>query len=176
MEPFERKFIGESHSYPHVAKIHKNLYCIMAISESFFNIENHLKKKHILPKGSGFVMPYPAVCDIQKNYAALLMELLTETTVFIRGHDDYWKNKDGNGWSGILKRKCGRLFGEKDNEEALTLREACNKIIHHDSYDLGSLGTDRKFTVYLFGKRQQKAWRCELDVTEFCLVGITYLR
>lgn len=56
----------------------------------------------------------------------------------------------------------------------LTLREACNKIIHvrEIKYEVikGDYEWNRflKPTIYLYGKRQEIRWRAILDVKTFC--------
>jgi hypothetical protein len=56
----------------------------------------------------------------------------------------------------------------------LTLREACNKIIHvkEIKYEIidGNYEWNRylKPTIYLYGKRQENRWRATIDIIDFC--------
>lgn len=56
----------------------------------------------------------------------------------------------------------------------LTLREACNKIIHAKEIKYEVINGDYecnrflKPTIYLYGKRQENKWRAILNVKDFC--------
>ena len=81
--------LAQPNSYPHLKKIHQNLYYILLISASVSPIEIFLKEKTKLPKVSGFMEAYPRPDIVVDNYARLLREMLIETAVFIRGHDEF---------------------------------------------------------------------------------------
>lgn len=172
-----RKMLYQAQSYPHVQKIHRNLYFILAMATSLLEIEQTLKTKRQLPKESGFIDIYPYPDVAIKNYTLLLQEILVETAVFIRGHDDFWKHKEGTGWSTISKKTCGNLEFLKSDRESkpLHLREACNKIIHHNEFDYGYEGGPEHFTVFLFGKERDQQWLATIDLKEFCFIGLSYI-
>lgn len=78
---------------------------------------------------------------------------------------------------------CG-LLNEKDQEKALTLREACNKIIHANQINF-----DKKFrsepteegayylpVAHLYGKKFNKSWKATIDLREFVNAGARMLR
>jgi hypothetical protein len=56
----------------------------------------------------------------------------------------------------------------------LTLREACNKIIHVEEIKYEVINGDYEWnrflkpTIYLYGKRQENSWRAILDIKKFC--------
>jgi hypothetical protein len=77
---------------------------------------------------------------------------------------------------------CGKLFPEwpqhKRKSEVLTLREACNKIIHAKEINYDSVIPDRlrnpdlegvylKPFIYLYGTKDKKGWRAKLSIVDF---------
>ncbi|MGY8679071.1 hypothetical protein Q2941_14905 [Bradyrhizobium sp. UFLA05-153] len=82
---------------------------------------------------------------------------------------------------------CGKLFPnwatDPDKVEALTLREACNKIIHATDirFDVVAPGstTNRIHEagayyqphLYLYGSKGREDWRAELSLTDFARWG-----
>ena len=71
--------------------------------------------------------------------------------------------------------KCGELQPDMDNPNnviGLTLREACNKIIHATTirYDVEVVRLDKRYLnpfVYYYGKKGKTEWRATLNVIEF---------
>lgn len=177
-EPFNKRLLPQPHRYPHVEKVQRNLYGILAIASSLDEIEKNLKEKMVLPKTSGLVEIYPRPEDVVRDYAFLLKESLIETAVFIRGHDEFWQDKEGAGWSKILSRACGNTKYQAENPEnkPLKLKDACDKLIHHTSFTIGTVGNPARFTAFLAGTKHEKKWTAELDVVEFCWIGMTYIR
>ncbi len=176
--PFRRRILPQPHSYPHVYKIQRNLYGILAIASSLDLIEPELLEKKRLPQRSGPVPLYPNPGNVVSDYALLLEETLVETAVFIRAHDEFWKAKEGVGWSKLLKRKCGTVRYLEGNPELIdmALKGACDKIVHHTGFDIGWIAKPSNFCASLFGSKNKRRWCAELDVKEFCLIGMTYVR
>ncbi|GJL64726.1 MAG: hypothetical protein NPIRA04_33800 [Nitrospirales bacterium] len=151
-ETGSRRFLQTASSYPYIHKIHRNLYLILAIAASVKKVEN-------LIKGSVPVYAHPSSSNAVNSFGAILQELLRETALLIRVHDEYWENKCAGGWSKILSKKCGiEKFSKKGKktENPLGLRDACNKIIHHTGFDIGFDGGSEFYSVYLAGKNENK--------------------
>jgi hypothetical protein len=81
-----------------------------------------------------------------------------------------------------LQTNCGKLFPEwpqhKSNHEVLTLREACNKIIHATEINYDSVIPDRSNNpdqegvyllpyLYLYGSKNEQGWRAKLSIVDF---------
>ncbi len=114
-----RRLLKAPASFPHISKIHRNLHILLSMGTSIDVLEKLLLEKNRLPKKSGPVIMYPKPDILVWNYGILLQEILVETAVFIRGHDDFWENKDA-GWSKILKRICGTAEYTHGEKEALS--------------------------------------------------------
>jgi hypothetical protein len=81
------------------------------------------------------------------------------------------------------REHCGLLWSnwknrKKKSKKVLTLREACNKIIHADDVRLNLVIPDAKRNpdeeggyirpnVYLYGKQGSNAWRAKLSIMDF---------
>ena len=65
---------------------------------------------------------------------------------------------------------CGTL-SSKNGRQKLSLREACNKIIHGQkiNFDIEELDCYKflKPVVYLYGSQGKNGWRAELNIREF---------
>lgn len=105
-----------------------------------------------------------------------ITRILLSSAIALRVIDD----RDG----GILDKldACGELQPDSSSPEAepLSMREACNKIVHATkvNYDVERLdgGPVEEFgisppylrpTVYLYGSHRKVTWRCTLDVIRF---------
>src|SRR5262249_3798866 len=83
------------------------------------------------------------------------------------------------------KSNCGRLFANwpKKKSEVLTLREACNKIIHAEKVYPDIVGFPEEYDeryyqrprVYLYGTKGRKSWRAELMIVRFVSWGTALL-
>jgi len=84
-----------------------------------------------------------------------------------------------------LKTNCGKLFADwptrSKKSEVLTLREACNKIIHATRVHHDTVG-DPEYEdwylrpyVYLYGKKGKRNWRAQLDIVNFAKWGTAAL-
>jgi len=108
-----------------------------------------------------------ALLGIQREVPNLLLRLAAT----IRAKDD-----DGS-WLPRMNSNVGELIEDVEGNApavSLTIREACNKILHNDRthFDLEiheKTGAEyAKPTVYLYGQRRDKKWRATLDVVAFC--------
>jgi hypothetical protein len=90
-----------------------------------------------------------------------------------------------------LKTNCGTLYPDwrkqKKKKEVLTLRQACNKIIHATeiSYDLvvpdkahnpDYEGAYIRPRLYLYGELDRRRWRAVLSIVDFAKWGTTAFR
>ena len=90
-----------------------------------------------------------------------------------------------------LKTDCGTLFPrwpeDKSMYEVLTLREACNKIIHAKEINYDSVIPDRshnpdeegiylKPILYLHGTKDKQGWRSKLSIVDFLKWSAAVLR
>lgn len=102
-----------------------------------------------------------------------ITRILMNSAITLRILDD----RDG----GVLQHvePCGELQS-RDLVEALTFREACNKIVHAtrvnfdierlDGKPLGQPSTEPTFMnpkIYLYGMRQGAEWRAVLDIIAY---------
>jgi hypothetical protein len=105
-----------------------------------------------------------------------ITRILLSSAIALRVIDD----RDG----GILDKldACGELQPDSSSPgaEPLSMREACNKIVHATkvNYDVERLdggpvkehGISPPYmrpTVYLYGSQRKVTWRCALDVIQF---------
>jgi hypothetical protein len=85
-----------------------------------------------------------------------------------------------------LKTNCGKLYPKwpkgKQKAESLTLREACNKIIHaekiqYDFHEPAAVDPYLRPYVYLYGKKDGREWRAKLSIIGFVKWGaIVFLK
>ena len=69
---------------------------------------------------------------------------------------------------------CGKLIIE-NKEKKLSLREACNKIIHTDKVNFDIVEQYYKKIIYLYGRIGQRDWKVSLDVDSFVNHGTRLL-
>jgi hypothetical protein len=89
----------------------------------------------------------------------------------------------------VSKRPCGQLFPDWPKREAiedLTLREACNKIIHATKIgrnvvdpDPGrnpdQIGVYLRPYLHLYGTKDGRDWKADLKIIEFAKFGAAAL-
>lgn len=118
------------------------------------------------------------VRDLQGSFEENeIIRLLVNIAIAVRIMDE----REGR-FSRKFKLECGSLtvdLSKPGDEIDLSVREACNKIIHAKNFnwdvdqlkDEGSLPypTTRYLVpiVYLYGSRDGKDWRAALDITKF---------
>lgn len=85
----------------------------------------------------------------------------------------------------LVAGDCGKLFETDEKgttETGLTLREACNKIIHAQKirFDISETETTQRYLnpiIYLYGERRKgHEWRAVLDVVDFAKEYVSCLR
>ncbi len=85
----------------------------------------------------------------------------------------------------LVARDCGRLFETNEQgttETGLSLREACNKIIHAQKirFDVSETETTQTYLnpiIYLYGERRKgQEWKAVLDVISFAKEYVSCLR
>jgi len=116
---------------------------------------------------------------------------LAATASFLRARDDYVTRrieeldteKDRSWAKALQEQPCGSLQPDVTaaDEVPLTLREACNKIIHSVEYRfcIEELGEPHSYInpiMYLYGeaigrKKKPKRWRAVLDILRYVEVG-----
>lgn len=111
-----------------------------------------------------------------------LTHLLLRVAIAWRTLDDYWTDEvkdyadDGEAheYTALLDELGGTDFGVlKDGKTRvpLTLREACNKIIHAETMKIGYTTEDSGWamdgTIYINGKRGKQKWVTTLNMVPF---------
>ena len=85
----------------------------------------------------------------------------------------------------LIAGDCGKLIensGDERTETGLTLREACNKIIHAQKirFDVEETETAQRYLnpeIYLYGERQiGYEWKATLDIIAFAKEYVSCLR
>lgn len=112
-----------------------------------------------------------------------LIRILTSTAIALRILFDQHQDV----FAGVSERPCGELFADwpkTQQPEGLTLREACNKIIHatkvhHDEQDLDpgyQLGVYLLPYVNLYGKKDGRDWKAKLSIIKFARFAASALQ
>jgi hypothetical protein len=128
----------------------------------------------------------PSISFLQDRYLeSEVIRILIAASTAIR----FWFDQHGKATRG-LKTNCGTVWPQWKpgaKREVLTLREACNKIIHADKihYDNvvanGPKNPDeegryiRPF-LYLYGRKDGQDWRAKLSIVDFVKWGIAAFR
>jgi hypothetical protein len=116
---------------------------------------------------------------------------LASTASFLRARDDYIADEIARRDNEEIRRRgkelrsqtCGTLQEDMESEQVipLTLREACNKVIHASDYRFDVEGEFEDSyinpAIYLYGSRQGKKgkqWRAVLDIVRYAEIGATY--
>lgn len=99
----------------------------------------------------------------------LLVEIATQYRLMEWNVSEEWKNKD------FKTKHVGLLLVDKKEEPLdLTMREACNKIIHAEEiiFDIGKIRGHalyyHKPVIHLYGKRGKQGWKASIDLILFC--------
>ncbi|MXN66714.1 hypothetical protein GR183_17505 [Stappia sp. GBMRC 2046] len=107
-----------------------------------------------------------------------IVHLLFGTAIANRAHDDHMQGprQDPNELSfAPVDRSCGEWVRDVQRPDAqcLTLREACNKIIHAENIRIETIARNgRAFevinpVVYLEGRRGRTQWSATLDLVQY---------
>jgi hypothetical protein len=108
-------------------------------------------------------------------------KLLIETAIYMRILDDRFHGE----YPLEIDFTCGTLVDKEINKTPLTLREACNKIIHATSFDFTheELADSRRYrghgfpiffhspTISFYGQQGKKDWMAIVEVERFCEVA-----
>ena len=121
----------------------------------------------------------PPVWLLQERFRkAEVIRILISSVVALRILLDQHPTKFRN----TRKQSCGSLWPtwpkSKRKPEALTLREACNKIIHADEVRDDEVIPDRRYNpdelgvyirpfVYLYGTKDGSPWRAKVSIVDF---------
>lgn len=150
--------------------IEREIICLLSIVNA--SGKNHeLLSKH-LPEVGIFYTEW-----------TLIQELLISTAVKLRIIDDLFKNAGKSVTKstdivGTLAKACN------DNPQDLSLREACNKIIHAKEFLPQSKVAriiddfeDREYlpSIKLTGKKGGKTWSATIDLEKYCTYALSVL-
>ena len=125
---------------------------------------------------------------LQGEYADTeIPRILMSTSAVLRMIFD---QNDARMFTDLLLKKCGTLYPNyskrKNMKEDLTLREACNKIIHATRVNRDLVVPDRSSNpdqkglhrlpyLYLYGKKDRRDWRAKLSIVDFAKGGAAVL-
>ncbi|MBA4172254.1 MAG: hypothetical protein C0511_06275 [Hyphomicrobium sp.] len=111
-----------------------------------------------------------------------LVRLLLRIAVAWRTLDDYWNDEvkdyahdgEAHDYTTLLDELGGNDFGVVEDGKSrvpLTLREACNKVIHAETMKLGYATNDSGWamdgTILINGKRGKQKWATTLNMLPF---------
>lgn len=103
-----------------------------------------------------------------------LQEKMISVAIRLRILDDYALGKKEPSYQIAAKKWIvGSLDDRKGKREPLTLREACNKIIHAELFNWRRYGDSRSDVhglapqVIVHGSRGTHRWRCRIEVDQF---------
>jgi hypothetical protein len=126
-----------------------------------------------------------AVCGIaNENLEHEVGTRLMSTAAILRAWDDQLAQMEDP--SEAVARLRGRTCGELEEVigsgrvVGLTLREACNKIIHAErvTFDVDEHPVTRQNhanpKIYLYGSRGRQQWRATVDIIEYAAIGAFY--
>jgi predicted nucleic-acid-binding Zn-ribbon protein len=111
---------------------------------------------------------YDPILDIQEFESDEITRILLYLSILARVIDDR-----ENRFFKVLATNCGYLYKGKDllEKQDLSLREACNKIIHatkiSSDIDKSSQPPHLNPVMYFYGTDSGKDWKAELNVIEF---------
>lgn len=153
--------LGKGGHFPNtqntVLELHRLLSIFLA-SKSFAELCTHFP-------GEGFD-PIYKIQEVETDEITRILLTLAITARVIDDREDREFR--------FLSSDCGTLrknMNEQD-EELLSIREACNKIIHakNVNFDVEEFGVHRylKPYIYLYGTQKAMHWRVQLDVVKFC--------
>lgn len=151
--------LGASTHAPDPGIIHLELHRLLASVLSFPLMLELITEEH---------QPSDPMSSLLDAADPEITRLLLSTAVMLRAKDE----ELGVEATDTEKWRVGRLTQE--SEKALSLREACNKIIHPkliwfgpaEGADLGAAPL-----VQLLGDYRSKEWHAEVDVRRYCRLG-----
>ena len=93
-----------------------------------------------------------------------LSRRLISVAVMLRSHID---NRDAKADTSV-----GNFIDETNR--CLTLREACNKVIHAEDIEFGCTESGQEAKIRLYGTRGEQAWTVEIDIYDFIEKGFQF--
>jgi len=122
-----------------------------------------------------------------EHLEAEVLHRLASSASILRARDDFLLDQfeqrgDYEGYGEKLRgARCGELQPdiESPKTELLTLREACNKIMHATEIHFDVEGQDPATSfinpiIYLYGTNRGKKWRAVLDLVNYVEIGTRY--
>ena len=115
-----------------------------------------------------------------------ITRLLAVTASILRARDDYAMDevrrsgKHGEWLDELQSQPCGTLQRDVASADTvpLTMRDACNKIIHATNFRFDVEGEFEdsyvKPVLYFYGREKGKEWRAVLDIIRYVDVGVSY--
>jgi hypothetical protein len=158
--PPQERLHREGH-FPKTETAILELYRLMAIflaSKSFASLRKN-------PPGEG----HDSIYDLQECEEDEITRILLMLAITARVIDD----REGEVYE-LAGTQCGKLITDTTNpaEENLTLREACNKIIHARKirFDVENNEEHQPYLnpyIYIYGEKGNKEWKATIDVISF---------
>lgn len=172
-----RRGMSQPYAYPHAFKLQRNLLLVSSLTNSLFTAPSAMRSRRKWVENSH--IPFtPSPDKLRDMYATTVQELLIETAIFMRAQDDFWLKKSGvTQWpSKENKEHCGyaKFLDGPEEKISLTLRAACDKIIHHEDFDYGWRGSETEVIVFLHGRKNRRKWFSKIFLQEFCFLGMCY--
>jgi hypothetical protein len=138
-----------------------------------------LASKNVAELRTGHGESFDAISHLESIGEDEITRILLAVAITARVIDD----RDGHILD-LVAGPCGTLVTFGDNEEIfqlLSLREACNKIIHAQKvrFDISKTNDDQPYlnpSIYLYGKLHKKEWKATLDVIAFIKEYCTCVR
>jgi hypothetical protein len=115
-----------------------------------------------------------------------ITRLLAVTASILRARDDYAMDevrrsgKHSDWLKELQSQPCGTLQRDINSTDVvpLTMRVACNKIIHATNFRFDVEGEFEdsyvKPVLYFYGREKGKEWRAVLDIIRYVDVGVSY--
>jgi hypothetical protein len=160
-ELIPKQLLGNEGHFPNTESTIVELHRLL----STFLASKHFAELCTNYPGEGF----DPICKIQEVEGDEITRVLLNLAITARVIDD---REDGIFC--LFGADCGSLQRDITAPDvvSLSLREACNKIIHANKvrFDVEELGAQQYFNpiIYLYGNLHGKEWRVQLNVIDFC--------
>jgi hypothetical protein len=141
--------------------IERDLYRLLAFTASSQALAELCQDKDI-----GHAIRYLRRMEIPE-----IRHLLVSTAIFIRQ-----ATEDPGGVSKGQTQVGWLIQSDKNEKVSLSLREACNKIIHAEGFDPLFIETSMNDhigqSIAFSGKHQATSWTCHIDVPMYVSIGL----
>jgi hypothetical protein len=148
-----------------------------------------LSDKRISSLGDRTTYQMQPIWELQDRFRkAEILRILISSAVVLRILFDQKQDPRDRRFEIASKKPCGVLWSKLPSRktEVLTLREACNKIIHATDVNEDEVNSDWKQNpdqlgvyirpfVYLEGMKDSNEWRVKLSIVDFVLGGASVL-